>query len=169
MAGRQRAREEGVEPRWRMNTSATRLMLDLIDEQGKLDTEDMGPVVPKAADEWDDPFGPAQTRWMAERRNRLSTMSPAEVKLSLVNFSSNDDWFVLPLECVVIADALSTVTDDQIRAVLEADEVEMEAINDPDVHDPPNMATAIANVERKATEFSEYCRAASEYGGFRVS
>ncbi len=169
MAERKRAREDGVDPRFRMNNQGTRLMLDLIAAQGKLDEDDAGPIVPKSNDPDDEPFTPAQQKWEAENRVRLDRADPGEVKLSWVKFSSNDNWYVHPLECEVMAEALRAVTPEQAQGVLEADEVEMEVIQDPNVDDPPDMETAVKNVMNKARQFADYCEQAAEYGGFRVS
>lgn len=169
MLQRQRAYDDGVTPDWRMNNSSTRLMIDLIDVVGKLDDEYPGPIVPKATDRWDEPFGPAQLKWQAERRVRVESTPPEDVKLTAWCFSDNSGWEVLPAESAAMADALESVTADQIQAVLEADPEELKAINDPAVDDPLDMPTAVANVQQKATEFAAYCRQAARYGGFRVT
>jgi hypothetical protein len=168
MAERQRAGEDGIDPSWGMSGQGTRLMLGLIEEQGKIDWDEEGPVVPASTDPDEDPFPSAQQRWQAENESRLRAMEPDRVRLTGVKFSSNDHWLVLPSEARAMANALRAATRDQARAVLEADHVEMRAITDPSVDDPPDLETAISNILTKARQFADYCERASEYGGFRV-
>ena len=86
------------DPSWGMSGQGTRLMLGLIEEQGKIDWDEEGPVVPASTDPDEDPFPSAQQRWQAENESRLRAMEPDRVRLTGVKFSSNDHWLVLPSE-----------------------------------------------------------------------
>jgi hypothetical protein len=170
MAEAKRARADGIDPEFGINNPRTRLVLDLLDAQGALDTDYPGPVSTRAADPVEnDPFDQAQILWEAQRRASLDLQEPSTVQVAAVSFSTNDDWKVFPSECRVIARALATVTDDQIQAILEADTDETAVINDPKIDDPADMTTAVANVRRLAERFGEFASRAADYGGFRVS
>lgn len=151
-----------------------RLILDALDRVGALDHDAKGPRFGAASTNYDDPLpyeapDPAVVRWEAEQQSAFSVWAPdADVRVPSVKFSSNDYWLVFPTECRALQRAVSRVTDEVIQQVLEADPIEREAINDPNVDDPPDMATAIQNVEKRLRRFGEFCGRAADYGGFRI-
>lgn len=94
-------------------------------------------------------------KWEAEQASAFSTVDPIEnLRVPAVKFSTNDYWLVFPAECRVLARAIQNVRREVVQRVLEADEVEMEAISDCAVDDPPDLATAVQNVARHLRRFA---------------
>jgi hypothetical protein len=122
----------------------------------------------------DDPLAderpdPRIVRWEAEQDNRFSALRPEDdVRVPSIKFESNDRGLVFPAECRSIVRALTRVDDALIQRVLEADEDEVAAINDSEIDDPPDMATAVSNVRQRVERFGAFCERAADFGGFRV-
>jgi hypothetical protein len=170
MHRRDEAHADGVEPRWRMNNTATALVRQLLDQDGVLDWDEEGPPERPgpASGDWEDEdraFDEAFRRWHAEQRGRVESADPETLLVPAVKFETNDDWEVFPAEARRIAATLLAVTDEDAKAAvcaeqeLDAAEGGATAWGDTPVEDTVGTARA----------FGAYCEQAARFGGFRVS
>jgi hypothetical protein len=169
MHERKRVETDGVDGHFRLNGLGMELMEDLLDRQGVINRDEPGPVQPPTTldyEDYDRAWALAHQRWHAEQEMR--TRAAEKVRVPAVKFSTNDDWWVFPLECEVIAEALRGATVERCKEVINGNEDEVQALR-AQVDGEPDFDVAARNFLLLATTFADYAARAAGYGGFRVS
>ena len=169
MLRRSEARQDGHDPRFRMNNTAMSLIRQLLDQQGVLDWDESGPLrrPAPASGDWqneEEAYDAAFTLWHAEQRARVQAKGVDELKIPAVKFQSNDGWEVFAPEATRIADALREPTKEAARTAIERDDEESKE---------EGVTTAwgekpVEDLLRIAQAFADFNGLSSRYGGYRV-
>jgi hypothetical protein len=158
------ARQDGHDPRFRLNNAAMSLIRNLLEQQDVLDWQDDGPLTFGGWADEDEATSAAFMQWHAEQRVRVEAQSGERLTVPAVKFESNNGWEVFPLEATRIADALRDTSVEASEAAVAQDHEEAKAKGvDTDWGDTP-----VEEVIRTAKAFAEFNALSSRYGGYRV-